>query len=266
MGAIDLRQLRYFVVLAEERHFSRAAEQLGISQPPLTRQIQELEQGLGARLFDRNKHSVELTPAGRVFLEETRKTLEQGTRSVQLAQRAAGGDPGRLNLGVAPLLETSVYHALELRIRRSFPHLEIKCHVLPRSAAHDDAGHNEFAKGKTVRMEEFCAQSRVVIRKKFNSGLYRYVNDICHRNCYHAARVVPVSTLPELLNAVLKREGVAVVPASLKGQVTSSLRYIRLQEKNADIHVGLVRPRDRGSPALRLARRIIQEMEWPSQL
>jgi DNA-binding transcriptional LysR family regulator len=123
---IELRQLQYFVVVAEELHFSRAAQRLGISQPPLSRQIQELEKRLGVRLFERSKHSVRLTVAGRVFLEETRKTLEQVVRSQQLAQRAAHGELRRLALGVAPLLETSVYPALEAHIKRAFPHLEVK--------------------------------------------------------------------------------------------------------------------------------------------
>lgn len=298
---IELRQLRYFVVLAEELHFSRAAERLGISQPPLTRQIQEIERALGTRLFERSKHSVELTPAGRVFQEETRKTLEQVARSEQLAQRAARGELGWLNLGVAPLLEKSVYPALEAHIRRAFPHLEIKRHVLGSEEQAPlirqgtlDAGlvrlpleehdlltveflfregllmmmrdDNQFVKRRAVRMEEFCGQNRVVIRKKLNSALYRYVNDLCHRNGYRAARVVQVDTIPELLNAVLKGDGVAVVPASLKRQVTSGLRYVRFVEKNADIQVGLARPRDRGSPALHLVQRVIHDMKWPTVL
>ena len=296
---IELRQLRYFVALAEELHFSRAAGRVGISQPPLTRQIRDLERQLGAPLFDRDKHSVQLTAAGRVFLEETRKTLEQVARAQQLAQRAARGELGRLNLGVAPLLETTAYPALETHLRRAFPHLEIKHHVLGsqeqvpliRQGSLDGGlvrlpleehdllaveflfreallmmmrDDNEFARRRAVRMEEFCEHNRVVIRKKFNPALYRYVDDLCHRNGYRAVRVVQVDTIPELLNAVLKGDGVAVVPASLKRQVTSGLRYVRFTEKNADIQVGLVRPRDHGSPALHLVERMIHEMKWPA--
>jgi DNA-binding transcriptional LysR family regulator len=298
---IELRQLRYFVVLAEELHFSRAAQRLGISQPPLTRQIQELEKELGTRLFERDKHLVELTAAGRVFIEETRKTLEQVARSQQLVRRAARGELGQLSLGVAPLLEASIYPALEAHVRRAFPHLEIKRHVLGSEEQAPlirqgslDAGlvrlpleehdlltveflfregllmmmrdDNELAKRRAVRMGEFCGQNRVVIRKKFNSALYRYIDDLCRRNGYRAVRVVHVDTIPELLNAVLKGDGVAVVPSSLKRQVTSGLRYTRFIEKNADIQVGLVRPRDHGSPALQLVQRTIHEMPWPTLL
>ena len=125
---------------------------------------------------------------------------------------------------------------------------------------------NELARRRAVRMGEFCGQNRVVIRKKFNSALYRYIDDLCRRNGYRAVRVAHVDTIPELLNAVLKGDGVAVVPSSLKRQVTSGLRYTRFIEKNADIQVGLVRPRDHGSPALQLVQRTIHEMPWPTLL
>jgi DNA-binding transcriptional LysR family regulator len=299
--AIELRQLRYFVALAEELHFNRAAARLGISQPPLTRQIQNLEKALGAPLFERSKHAVQLTPAGRIFLEETRRILEQVTRSEQLMQRAARGELRQLSLGVAPLFEATVYPALEAHIRRSFPHLEIKRHVLAseeqipliRQGALD-AGlvrlpleehdlltveflfrepllmmvrdDNELARRRTVRMDEFCGQNRILIKRKVNSALFRYVTDLCQRNGYHAARNIQVTTIPELVNAVLKGDGVAVVPASLKRQATSGLRYVRFREKNVDIQVGFVRPRDRGSPALDLVKRTVGEMKWPTLL
>jgi DNA-binding transcriptional LysR family regulator len=98
---IELRHLRYFVVLAEELHFSRAAQRLGISQPPLSQQIRDLELMVKARLFDRTNRRVELTDAGRVFLTEARATLEQVQRAATLVSQAEHGEVGELKIGFA---------------------------------------------------------------------------------------------------------------------------------------------------------------------
>ncbi|HEY7305373.1 MAG TPA: LysR substrate-binding domain-containing protein [Bryobacteraceae bacterium] len=297
--SIELRQLRYFAALAEELHFGRAARRLGISQPPLTRQIQQLERALGAPLFERTKHVVQLTVAGRVFLEETRKTLEQVSRSFELAQRAHRGELGQLALGVAPLLEASAYPALEAHIRKNFPHVQVKRHVLPsdqqppliRNASlhaglvrlpleeHDSLtleflfrealvvimrDDHRLANRRAVRIAELSGQNRIAIRKKFNPAFYRYIRLLCDRGEYRAARVIPVNTLPELLNSVLSADGVAIVPASLKRQFTSRLHYARLLDTNADIQVGLVYRRDNPSQIVHLLQRVIHQMEWPN--
>ena len=87
---MELRHLRYFIAVAEELHFGRAAERL--SQPPLSQQIQALEEEIGARLFERTNRRVELTDAGRLFLDESRQVLAQVDKAVLLARRAHLGN------------------------------------------------------------------------------------------------------------------------------------------------------------------------------
>jgi DNA-binding transcriptional LysR family regulator len=96
---MELRHLRYFVAVAEELHFGRAAARLHIAQPPLSRQIRDLEREVGTPLFERVPRGVALTPAGRAFLPEARLTLAQAARAERTAERAARGEIGRLRVG-----------------------------------------------------------------------------------------------------------------------------------------------------------------------
>src|SRR5918911_4182703 len=106
---MELRHLRYFVAVAEGLHFGRAAERLHIAQPPLSRQIRDLERELGTALFERVPRGVALTAAGRAFLPEARLTLAQAERAQRTAQRAAGGEIGRIRVGFS---EAATYSAV----------------------------------------------------------------------------------------------------------------------------------------------------------
>ncbi|HEX2711817.1 MAG TPA: LysR family transcriptional regulator, partial [Candidatus Acidoferrales bacterium] len=93
---MELRHLRYFVTAAEELNFSRAAARLHVSQPPLSRQIRDLEKEIGAPLFDRTAKGVQLTPAGKSFLEQARQILAHSERAARLAKAVSQGKTGQL--------------------------------------------------------------------------------------------------------------------------------------------------------------------------
>ena len=118
---LDLRQLRYFLAVSEERHFGRAALRLHISQPPLSRQIQQLEDQLGVVLFLRNKTGVALTQAGQAFLPEVRQTLAQAEIAVAVARAAGGEQQGRFVVGYTTVFDSSVIPDVLTPLRQRFP-------------------------------------------------------------------------------------------------------------------------------------------------
>jgi DNA-binding transcriptional LysR family regulator len=97
---MEFRHLRYFLVLAEELHFGRAAQRLAISQPPLSTNIQQLEASVGAKLFTRNSKAVQLTEAGRAFVPQARALLEQAQQAARHARDVADGLAGSLQVGL----------------------------------------------------------------------------------------------------------------------------------------------------------------------
>ena len=122
---MDPRKLRYFLAVAEELHFGRAARRLNISQPPLSMQIRALEDELEALLFTRDRRNVALTEAGRVLLVEARNVLVQIDHARNAVQRAARGEVGRLAIGFITPVEYNVLPPLLGEFRRSYPGISL---------------------------------------------------------------------------------------------------------------------------------------------
>lgn len=131
---MKLQQLRCFVAVAEELHFGRAASRLRMAQPPLSRQIRELEEELGARLLHRTKRLVGLTDAGRIFLEEARVALAQVNRAADAARRAGQGEIGQLVLGVVPTVDSQVFTRILREFVGRYPKVQVSVQSLSTSA------------------------------------------------------------------------------------------------------------------------------------
>src|SRR5215207_1576544 len=127
---MDLRRLRYFVVVAEELNFSRAAERLHMAQPPLSSQIKRLENELGVLLFDRTGRGVRLTDAGHVLLEEARRIFIQLEQTARIVERVGSGQVGRLSLGFVPSSTNEVLPPILYEFRRRFPDVELLLHEM----------------------------------------------------------------------------------------------------------------------------------------
>ncbi|MDE2394625.1 MAG: LysR family transcriptional regulator [Burkholderiales bacterium] len=125
---MDLRQMRYFLALAEERHFGRAAERLHMAQPPLTRQIRALEDELGTPLFVRTPRGVDLTEAGAALLDEVPHVLALAQRARERTQRAGLGLVGRLDVGTFGSGVLDVIPRLLARFHAERPEVRIVLH------------------------------------------------------------------------------------------------------------------------------------------
>lgn len=123
---MELRQLRYFVAVAEELHFRRAAARLHISQPPLSQQIAALESELGCRLLERTRRRVELTAAGDAFLRDARTLLAELDRAIGTARAIDSGQAGVLRIGFVGSALHSILPAAVQRFRRARPQVEVE--------------------------------------------------------------------------------------------------------------------------------------------
>ncbi|WP_106976315.1 LysR family transcriptional regulator [Streptomyces rimosus] len=148
MDTLETRELKYFLAVAEELHFGRAAERLGMAQPPLSRAIQQLERRLGVRLLERNRRGVLLTGAGEVLLDEGRAALDAITAAARRTRRAGGTDrPG------------SPRNRLVLAVKAAASH-ELLQKLLDAYAAEPDAAEIEVLPSGTCEQEEMLRDGR----------------------------------------------------------------------------------------------------------
>ena len=127
---MELRHLRYFVAVAEAENVSRAALQLRVSQPGISRQIRDLEEEIGFPLFERSAKSVRLTAAGKVFLAEAREVLRHAEAAVKKARDVAHNGSGEIHVGYAPSLTVQILPQVLRKFQEQFPHVRVALHDL----------------------------------------------------------------------------------------------------------------------------------------
>ena len=129
--SVEIKHLRSFVTLAEELHFGRAAQRLSIVQPALSMQIKMLEEELGVRLFERNRHSVALTEVGSLFLPEARATLYQSAHAADVARACGRGEIGRVRFGFVSSVLPELLPRLIRSLHARFPRIELELKDMP---------------------------------------------------------------------------------------------------------------------------------------
>ncbi|EMC3958244.1 TPA: LysR family transcriptional regulator [Pseudomonas aeruginosa] len=282
---MELRHLRYFIAVAEELHFGRAAERLGISQPPLSQQIQALEEEIGARLFERTNRRVDLTDAGRLFLDESRQVLAQVDKAVLLARRAHLGELGELKIGFtssAPFTSTipSSIHAF----RKAYPdvHLDLQemssRQVLKalleeslqvgviRPLALPDAVHwvelfreplvavlradHPLAAGSEdgLAIAALAEEPFVFFPRSYGTGLYDQVIALTRQAGFSPRIAQEASEAMTIIGLVSAGLGVSILPASFRRTRVDGVVYRTLSDPEATTAVWLVRRQNEGSP------------------
>jgi DNA-binding transcriptional LysR family regulator len=279
---MELRHLRYFVAVAEELHFGRAAARLHIAQPPLSQQIRRLESELGVELLRRNRRTVQLTDAGRLLLEQSRPLLAQAERIEQLLGEAAGGEVGRLGIG---FVGSASYEALPriLRAFRSrFPNVELRLEELTTAgqasalaAGRIDVGllrtpvgdpsleltplveerlvvalpdSHALAARKRVPVAALAGEPFVLVPRQLGTGLYDDVLAVCRAAGFSPNVVQEANEMQTIVSLVSAGIGVSLVPESVETFSPPRVAYRPLTGPNASLEIALAHRQAERSP------------------
>ena len=274
---MNLRQLRYFIVLAEELLFRRAAERLNITQSPLTLAIQELERELGGRLFHRTQRHVELTEAGAALRIGAREVLDKMQASLEMTRGVLSGASQRLRVGVTTAAGLLPFLATALqRFRVAHPEVRLTVHELPsdeqpnslqvreldacivrmpltREPAFGDstkllrdrlavAMHRDHPlRGRSsLAVADLKDDSFIVYPRSTVTGLHEVVLQLCARRSFSPRIVQQTRDTATILGLIAARQGIAIVPSELARIATPDSLFIPLADEDAATDIYLV--------------------------
>lgn len=271
---MELRHARYFIAVAECLNFRKAAQQLHVAQPPLSRQIRQLEDYLGVGLFVRDKRKVELTKAGHAFLEEARKLVVQSVRAVEVARHAHKGEFGTIKIGIASGFGGVVSKVVFENSRR-FPSVEVECRDVFSTYQNEalrrreiDIGflrppvdqvnldcellyeeefvvtlpkNHHLAKRRSVRMKDIADEPLIIFDRAFSSGLYDKVMGLYNRQGLTPRLILTHVQPHEEAGVIMVASGKAIFvgAGAIVNRSVSGLELVsvRLDEPDAKIEV-----------------------------
>ncbi len=287
---MELRQLQYFLVLSEELHFSRAAERLQITQPPLSLQIQNLEKELGIPLFYRNNRQVEITEAGKLLADEVRKILDELNRAVENAQRTHRGEVGSLTVGFVGSATYDVLPSILRKFNSLYP--DVKVHLLEmptpaqmealrtekidvgvlRTPITSDILNTEIvstmpcvlavpklhplAKKKKITLADLTPYPFVMLSRKTWAGLYDEVLGLCHPSIQQEA-----FEFQTVIGLVAAGMGISVIPHSARNLHTQDVVYLDMKGQLPVANMGVSWRKNDHSPLVRAFCEIAREFK-----
>lgn len=294
---MELRHLRYFLAVAEELHFGRAAKRLNMSQPPLSQQILQLEEHLGVKLFQRTKRQVKLTWAGQMFAKESRLILAQVDHASTVAVQADQGQIGQLTIG-SVLSADSATHRTVVEILQTFtkrhPHVRLTLRslstpqqiealhmgrldvgLLTAYLSHDPllatepvqreplmlamAKDNPLASRRTISMHALAAEPFIMISRNLAPAVYDLIVAWFRDQGFSINAAYEADSLFSTLTLVECGIGVALLPSSLEG-VRKDIVFKEVQVKTPSLDLVVAYRRDSQSEVLRSFLAVIREI------
>ncbi|MCD4484998.1 LysR family transcriptional regulator [Chromobacterium vaccinii] len=282
---MELRHLRYFIAVAEELHFTRAAERLHIGQPPLSQQIQSLEAELGAPLFRRHQRKVELTAAGLQLLPRARQILADSAAAAAAVRHAADGETGELRIGFTSSLPLTpiLYHSLQ-HYRHDYPEVRLTLSEMFTAGQFDalerrqlDLGFVRFngptpsplirveelhrdrllavvpsahplAAEKTLALKRLAGEPLIGYPRESGSGLSDVVRQLALQNGLELRMVQEAGEAITQIGLVAAGVGIAILPSPLECVQIPAVRYVPLSDDGAYLSMGIAVRRDESSP------------------
>jgi len=280
---VELRQLRYFVVIADEGNFSRAAERLRISQPPLSTQIKSLEEELGVPLFNRSNRGVSLTAAGAVFAEEARAVLARLEHARNKALQTDRGDVGLLSIGFVSIADYSILPPTLKSFRTRFPLVEVELHELTTDAQvrelragrldlgiglapvdepdlefeavlHEElllavpTTHRAAKTAGALDLRTLAKENFIIPPRELAPGLYDLILSHCRSFGFTPRITQHARQMQTVIGLVSSGMGIALVPSSLRNLRRTGVQYRQLRGKAPVIDLGILRVRGSESP------------------
>ncbi|MFJ7668305.1 LysR family transcriptional regulator [Lysinibacillus sp. NPDC097195] len=266
---MDIRKIRYFIMVAEELNFSRAAERLRMAQPPLSQEIRKLEEELGVQLFHRTKRKVELTDAGKIFLAGSQQTLLQLEKTIEETQLAAEGKMGSLIIGFVDSTEMVIevlnkfrerFPKIHLILREMTTEQQIKAlyekqiHIgFIRSNQNNEKlatevcweeslslvlhHHHPFASLPEIPLQLLIGEPFIMFPRHMGLNFYDLIIRYFGEHGVHVNVVQEAIQMHTIVNLVATGMGISVVPSSVESYIRPGVIYKKIQETTPTVNL-----------------------------